>query len=78
MNLATMLEHNLAALTSLMTRGRDPIRFWRTTPSQSDPEQPTGPAHGGLRAGAPINSQLLPQRQVLERQAAVSAGENDQ
>ncbi len=34
--------------------------------------------HHGLRPGAPIDSQLLPQRQVLESQTAVSAGEDDQ
>ena len=31
MSLATMFEYNLAPLTTLMTRGRDTIRFWRTT-----------------------------------------------
>jgi hypothetical protein len=46
--------------------------------SQPDPEQPIGPTHQGLRPGAPIESQLLPQRQVLESQTAVSARENDQ
>ena len=34
--------------------------------------------HHGLRPGAPIRQQLLPQRQVLESQTAVSAGEDDQ
>ena len=56
-------------------QGRFPVR---PCPSQSEPEQPIGPAHGGLRAGAPVNGQLLPQRQVLEEQAAVCARENDQ
>ncbi len=32
----------------------------------------------GLRTGAPVDSQLLPQRQVLENQTAMSARENDQ
>ena len=46
--------------------------------SQPDPEQPIGPTHGGLRPGAPIESLLLPQRQVLESQTAVLAREDDQ
>ena len=56
-------------------QGRLPVR---PGPSQSDPEQPIGPTNGGLRSGAPVDSQLLPQRQVLENQTAVSAREDDQ
>ena len=49
----------------------------RPGPSQSDPEQPIGPTNGGLRSGAPVNSQLLLQREVLQDQDTVSAPEND-
>jgi len=47
-------------------------------PSQSNPEQSVEATNGGLRSRAPIDSQLLMQRQVLENQSAVSARENDQ
>ena len=56
-------------------QGRFPVG---PCPSKSKPEQPVGPAHGGLRGGAPVNSQLLPQREVLENQTAVWARQNDQ
>ena len=56
-------------------QGRFPVR---PRPSQSDPKKPIGPTNGGLRSGAPVNSQLLLQRQVLEDQGAVAASENDQ
>jgi hypothetical protein len=45
---------------------------------RSDPEQPIGPTNGGFRSGAPVDSQLLLQREVLQNQSAVSARENDQ
>ena len=56
-------------------QGRFPVR---PGPSQSDPKQAIGPTNGGLRSGAPVDSQLLLQRQVLEDQSAVAACENDQ
>ena len=56
-------------------QGRSPVR---PGPSQSDPKQPIGPTNGELRSGAPVDSQLLPQREVLQNQGAVSARENHQ
>ena len=56
-------------------QGRFPVR---PCPSQPDPEQPIGPTNGGFRSGAPVDSQLLLQCEVLENQSAVSTRENDQ
>jgi hypothetical protein len=56
-------------------QGRFPVR---PCPSQSDPKQPIGPTNGGLRSAAPVDSQLLVQREVLQNQSAVSTRENDQ
>ena len=56
-------------------QGRFPVR---PCPSQSDPKQPIGPTNGRFRSGAPVHSQLLLQREVLQNQSAVSARENDQ
>jgi hypothetical protein len=56
-------------------QGRLPVAPY---PSQSNPEQSIEATNGGLRSGAPVQSQLLMQRQVFENQSAVSARENDQ
>ena len=56
-------------------QGRFPVR---PCPARSDPKQPIGPTNGGLRSGAPVDSQLLLQREVLQNQSAVSTRENDQ
>jgi hypothetical protein len=56
-------------------QGRLPIRPGQ---SEADPEQPVAPTNGRLRTGAMVDSQLLPQRQVLEYETAVSARQDDQ
>jgi len=56
-------------------QGRLPVR-----PSQpeADPEQPVGPPDDRLRTGAMVDSQLLPQRQVLENKTSMSTRQDDQ
>src|SRR5829696_2275043 len=50
-------------------QGRSPVR---PCPTQADPKQPIKPPNGGLRSGAPVDSQLLLQREVLQNESAVS------
>ena len=56
-------------------QGRSPV-----PPSQpeADPEQPVGPTKSRLRTGATVDGQLLPQREVLEHETSMSAGQDDQ
>ena len=56
-------------------QGRLPIRPGQP---EANPEQPLGPTNGRLRTGAIVDSQLLPQRQVLEHETAMSARQDDQ
>jgi hypothetical protein len=56
-------------------QGRLPV--WASQP-EADPEQPVGPPNGRLRTGATVDSQLLPQCQVLENETAMSARQDDQ
>ena len=54
---------------------RSPVR---PRAEQSDPEQPVGPAEGGPGSSAPVHGQLLPKREVLERECSVPAREDGQ
>ena len=56
-------------------QGRLPVRPGQP---EADPKQSVGPTNGRLRMGALVNSQLLPQRQVLERETSMSARQDDQ
>jgi hypothetical protein len=56
-------------------QGRLPVRPGQP---EADPEQPVGPPNGRLRAGATVDRQRLPQRQVLEHETAMSARQDDQ
>src|SRR4051794_8477213 len=46
--------------------------------SEAEPEEPVGPPNSRLRTGALVDSQLLPQRQVLEHETSMSARQGDQ
>jgi len=56
-------------------QGRLPVR---PDQPEADPEQPVGPTNGRFRTGAMADRQLLPQRQVLEHETAMSARQDDQ
>ena len=45
---------------------------------EADPEQSVRPTNGRLRTGAMVDRQLLPQRQVLDHETAMSARQDDQ
>jgi len=54
---------------------RSPVR---PRAPQSDPEQPVGPSGRRPGSSAPVHGQLLPEREILERECSVPAREDGQ